>query len=163
MSLGTIAMISVKVKLLQAITTPFSRHLPKNSIFGHFSTIVPAHGRPIDPTSAFIDENVITGCCCIDIYRERAISGYYHPIFSPFAHLRYIDKTRCCCNDTCGEKATPGYYHPILPPFAWKFNFWPFLTIFHKLCLLISNPLIPPLLLLTKVLSPGVVAMISTK
>ena len=54
MSLGTIAMISVTVKLLQAITTPFSRHLPKNSIFGHFSAIVPAHGRPIDPTSAVL-------------------------------------------------------------------------------------------------------------
>ena len=55
------------------------------AIFGHFLPFVPSQRWLLDPTSAFIDENVITGCCCIDIYGERAISGYYHPIFSPFA------------------------------------------------------------------------------
>ena len=143
-SLGAVAMISVKRKLLQAITTPFSRHLPEYSIFGHFwpffticaclwatlwthlrfywqkcyhwvrlqwnlrrksysrlllphsptiflkipffghfdhfSPFVPACGQPLDPISTFIDKNVITGCCCNDIYGERATSGYYHSI-----------------------------------------------------------------------------------
>ena len=39
-SLGAVAMISLKRKLLLAISTPFSQHLPQNSIFGHFSPIV---------------------------------------------------------------------------------------------------------------------------
>ena len=54
-------------------------------IFGHFALFVPAHGWPLNPTSAFIDKNVITGCCCNDIYGKRATPGYYHPIFPPFA------------------------------------------------------------------------------
>ena len=44
-----------------------------------------------------------------------------------------------------------------------KFNFWPFLAIFHHFCLLMGDPLIPPLLLLTKMLSLGAVAMKSTE
>ena len=63
-----------------------------------------------------------------------------------------IDKnifTRCCCSDTCKEKANPGYYHPTFPALAWKFNFWPFLAIFHHLSLLMGHPLIPPPLLQT--------------
>ena len=54
-------------------------------IFGHFALFVPAHGWPLNPTSAFIDNNVITGCCCNDIYGKNATPGYYHPIFPPFA------------------------------------------------------------------------------
>ena len=154
-------MISVKRKQFQAIYTPFSCHLPENSIFfcfwqfyticaysratpsshfhfywqncyhwvllqwylqrdsyyrllplhfpaiclkiellvifGHFSPFVPAHGRPLDHISIFIDKNVNTGCCCNEIYEE---------------------------------KANPGYCHPILPPFPWYFNFGPFLAFF---------------------------------
>ena len=48
--------------------------------FDHFSPFVPACGQPLDPISAFIDKNVITGCCCNDIYGERATSGCYHSI-----------------------------------------------------------------------------------
>ena len=77
---------------------PIFRHLIENWIFDHFWPFVPVHGQPLDPNFAFIDKTIITGCCCNDIY---------------------------------GEKATPGYYHPIFPPLAWKFNFWPFLAIFH--------------------------------
>ena len=98
-------------------------------IFGHFSLVLPAHGWPLDPISAFIHKNVITGCCCNEIYKK---------------------------------KATPGYYNPILPSLAWKFSFWTFLAIFHYLCLLMGNPLIPPPLLLKTLLSLGAVAMIST-
>ena len=71
-------MKSKKRKLLQAITTPFPHYFPENSIFGHFdhfSPFVPACGRPLDPISAFIDKKVITGCCCNDIYGERATLG----------------------------------------------------------------------------------------
>ena len=39
--------------------------------------------------------------------------------------------------------------HPIFTPLAWKFNFWPFLAIFHHLSLLMGGPLIPNPLLLT--------------
>ena len=38
---------------------------------------------------------------------------------------------------------------------------WPFFTIFHHLCLLMCDPLIPLPLLLTKMFSPGAVAKIS--
>ena len=36
LSPGAVVMITMERKLLQAITTPFSHHLPENSIFGHF-------------------------------------------------------------------------------------------------------------------------------
>ena len=36
---------------------------------------VTAHGQPLDPTSAFIDKNIITWCCCNDIYGERPVQG----------------------------------------------------------------------------------------
>ena len=42
-------------------------------------------------------------------------------------------------------------------------HFWPFLAIFHHLCLFVGHPLTPSPLLLTKMLSVGAVAMISTK
>ena len=60
-------------ELLQTITTPFPLQKPENSIFGQFwpfSPFVPAHGRSLDPTSAFIDITIIMGCCCNDIYGE---------------------------------------------------------------------------------------------
>ena len=43
------------------------------------------------------------------------------------------------------------------------FCFWPFMTIFHHLRLLMGNPLIQPLFLLTTLLSLGAVAMISAE
>ena len=135
------------------------------AIFGHFSQFLPAHGLSLDPTSAFIDITIITGSCCSDICKEKAAPGYYHPIFPPLAckiqflaifghfspfvpaHGQPLDPTStftnitiitgCCCNDIYGERATPDYYHSIPPSEAWKFNFWPFLAIFHHLCLLI--------------------------
>ena len=36
LSLGAVAMISIERELLQAITTPFLHHLPKNLFFCHF-------------------------------------------------------------------------------------------------------------------------------
>ena len=64
-------------KLFQAITTQFSNHLLENSIFSHFSLFVPAYGQPLDPISAFIDKNVITGCCCNDICKELDAQRQY--------------------------------------------------------------------------------------
>ena len=64
LSLGAVAITATERKLLQVITIPSSHHLPENSIFGHFALFVPAHGRPLDPTSAFIDKDVITEFCC---------------------------------------------------------------------------------------------------
>ena len=49
------------------------------------SPFAPAYGRPLDPTSAFIDKNVITDCYGSDIHGEKAIQGYFHPISPPFA------------------------------------------------------------------------------
>ena len=67
------------------IFLPFAWKCNFLDIFGHFSLFVPAHGWPLNPTSTFIDKNVITGCCCNDICKERATLGYYQPIFPPFA------------------------------------------------------------------------------
>ena len=81
-------MISMERKLLQAITTPFPAIYLKIQFlanFGHFSLFVPMRAKPLDPISTFIDQNVITGCCCNDIYGKRATPGYYHPIFLLFA------------------------------------------------------------------------------
>ena len=49
-------------------------------IFYHFLPFEPAHDQPLDPTSTFIDITIITGCCCKDIYGERATPDYYHSI-----------------------------------------------------------------------------------
>ena len=59
-------------------------------IFGHFLPFVPAHSRPLDPTSIFIDRNVITRCWCNYIYGEKATPRYYHPIFPPLAWKFYF-------------------------------------------------------------------------
>ena len=151
---------------------PIFHHLHKTkffTIFSHFFTICAySWATPLPHLCYF--------CCCNDIFGQRATSGYYHSIFPPFAIYRHlspflaflhhlcllksklgpisacIDRnifTRCCCSDTCKEKANPGYYHPTFPALAWKFNFWPFLAIFHHLSLLMGHPLIPPPLLLT--------------
>ena len=61
------------------------RLMGKTSILGHLSPFVPAHGQPLDPTSAFIDKNFITRCCCNCSYRKKATPGHYHPIFPSFA------------------------------------------------------------------------------
>ena len=50
-----------------------------------FSPFVPAHGQHLYPMSAFLKENVITRCCCNDIYKQKATLGYHHPILTPFA------------------------------------------------------------------------------
>ena len=60
-----------------------SCHLPENSIFGHLPPFASAFGQPLDPTYTFIDKNVITGCYCNNIYREKAIPGCFHPIVPP--------------------------------------------------------------------------------
>ena len=106
-------MISMERELLQTITTPFSCHKPENSIlaiFGHFSPFVPAHGRSLNPTSAFIEITIITGCCCNNIHRKRATPGYYNPIFPPYA-----------------SNSIFGHFWLFLTIFD---HFWPFLTIF---------------------------------
>ena len=56
---------------------------PNVSIFGHLPPFAPAYKRPLDLTSTSIDKNVITGCCCNNIYREKAIPGCFHPIVPP--------------------------------------------------------------------------------
>ena len=125
-------MISTEREQLQDITTPLFCHMPQIqflAIFGHFSPFVSAHGWPLDPTPAFIDKNVIT---------------------------------RCCCNEIYGKKAAPGHYNPIFPPYASNSifgHFWPSLTIFDHICTLMGNPMIPPLLLFTKMLPLGAVSM----
>ena len=73
-----------------------------------------------------------------------------------------IDKNvinRYCFNEIYGEGATLCHYHPIFPPFARNH----FFCYCPHLCLHIGNPLTPSLLLLTKMLSLGAVAMISTE
>ena len=79
-------------------------------IFGHFSPFVPAHGRPLDPISAFTNITIITGCCCNDIYGERATPGYYHPavclkmeFFVIFSHF---------------SPFVPAYGRPVNPTFT---------------------------------------------
>ena len=47
----------------------FGHFCPFLAIFGHFSPSVPARGPSLDPISTFIDKNVISGCCCNDIYQ----------------------------------------------------------------------------------------------
>ena len=56
---------------------------PNVSIFGHLPPFVPAYKQPLDPTSTFIDKNVITGCCCNNTYGEKAIPSCFYPIAPP--------------------------------------------------------------------------------
>ena len=103
---------------------------------------VPAQRQPLDPTSAVIDKNVITGYCCNDSYGKKATPSYYHSLFlylsenSILGHLStfvpafgqpldpnsaFINKnviTRCSCSDSSRSKAIPGFYHPIFLPSA---------------------------------------------
>ena len=54
LSLGAVAMKSTERKLLQAITTPFFRHMPQIQFLAIFDHFLPTNGQPYDPTSAFI-------------------------------------------------------------------------------------------------------------
>ena len=56
LSLGAVAVTATETKLFQVFTIPSSRHLPEDSIFDHFALFVPAHGQPLDPSSAFPDK-----------------------------------------------------------------------------------------------------------
>ena len=102
LSLDAVAILNMERRLFQVVSTSLpaiSCYLPENSIFGHLPPFVPAYGRPLDPTSTFIDKNVITGCYCNNINGEKAIPGCFHPIVLP----------------------SPAIY--------WKFNFRPFTPI----------------------------------
>ena len=70
--------------------------------------------------------------------------------------MNKIDVTWYHCNDICKGKANTSNFYPIFPKIQ-------FLAIFQQLYLLMGDPLISPLLLLTKLLSLGAVAMISVK
>ena len=60
-----------------------SCQLPENSIFDHLPPFAPAYGQPLDPTFAFIDKNVISGCYCNNICDEKASPGCFYPIVLP--------------------------------------------------------------------------------
>ena len=139
-SLGAVAMISVKRKLLQAINTSFSRHFPEYSMFGHFWPF-------------------FTICACLWA--------------TPWTHLRFYWQ-KCYHWVRLQWNLRRESYSRLLPPhfpiiplifhfFAIFGLFWPLFAIFHHLCLLVGHPLTPSPLLLTKMLSVGAVAMISTK
>ena len=76
--LGAVAIKSGKRKLLQAITTPFSRHLPENSIFGHFSPFV-------IPPPLLLTKLLSQGAATM-IYTEREqLQAITTPLFLPYA------------------------------------------------------------------------------
>ena len=127
-SLGAVAMISLKRKLLLAISTPFSQHLPENSIFGHFSPFT--QGPPFDQPLLLLTKLLSLGAVAMISKKREQL----HANTTPFS--RHLPE---------------------------NFHFWSFLAIFHHLCLLMGDPLIPPLHLLTKMLSLSAVAMKSTE
>ena len=186
-------MISVKRKLLQAINTSFSRHFPEYSMFGHFwpffticaclwatpwthlrfywqicyhwvrlqwslrrksySRLLLLHSPTIFLKIPFL-----------------AILTIFHHLFllvgdpltpSPLLLTKMLSLGAVAMISTEREQlqaiTTP------FPPFAKKLNFWSFLGIFQYLCLLMGDPLIPPQLLLIKMLSLGAVTTISTE
>ena len=57
--------------------------MAKNCIFTHLPLLAPAYGWPLDPASAFIDKNVISGCYCNNICDEKASPGCFYPIVLP--------------------------------------------------------------------------------
>ena len=105
----------------------YSRQLPPHfltislkilflDIFGHFLPFVPAHSRPLDPTSIFIDRNVITRCWCNYIYGEKATPRYYHPIFPPLAWKFYFWPFLAIFHHLCQRMQDP-----LIPsPFYWQ-------------------------------------------
>ena len=132
-SLGAVAMISVKSKLLQAIITPFSRHLPEYSIFGHFWPF-------------------FTICACLWA--------------TPWTHLRFYWQKCYHWVRLQWNLRRESYSRLLLlncSTIFLKIPFLAILTIFHHLFLLVGDPLTPSPLLLTKMLSLGAVAMISTE
>ena len=66
------------------IFPPFAWKFIFLAIFNHFSLFVPAYGQPLDLTLTYIEKNIMTGCCCNEIYNKKATPGYCHPILLPF-------------------------------------------------------------------------------
>ena len=83
-------------------------------IFGHFLPFVPAHSRPLDPTSIFIDRNDITRCWCNYIYGEKATPRYYHPIFPPLAWKFYFWPFLAIFHHLCQRMRDPLIPSPLL-------------------------------------------------
>ena len=61
---------------------PFARKLIFLSFLAIFHHLYLLIRHPFIPRLLLLTKNVITGCCCNDIYRETV---YYHPIFPPFS------------------------------------------------------------------------------
>ena len=159
-------------KLLQAVTTQFSCHLPENSIFGHFSPFVPTQSQPLDPTSTFIGKNIIKGCCCNDIYKEKATPCYYHfptislkilflAIFGHFSqlvpmHTRLLTWSLLLLTKmlllgafaiiSMERELLKAIITPFFCHLTENWIFWLFLAIFHHLCLLMGDPMTSSLL-----------------
>ena len=67
---------------------------PFLAFFGHFLPFVPACEPPHDPISALIDKNIISGCCCNDIYKERQLlQAIITP--APYQWLDLWNSRRC--------------------------------------------------------------------
>ena len=56
----------------------------KTNFLATFPPFACAHGRSLDPSSAFFNKNVITGCFCNDIYIEKAFQVVSTPFSSHF-------------------------------------------------------------------------------
>ena len=80
-------------RLLQPYFSVICLKIQFLAIFGHFPLYVPTHGWPLDPTSAFIDKSIITGCCCNDIYEVRPVLR--HGKHQKYCHFGNFDAPAC--------------------------------------------------------------------
>ena len=69
LSLDAVAMIERAILgCFHPISLLFSVIYLKNDFLASFPLFAHAHGQSLDPSSTFFDKNVITGCCCNDIF-----------------------------------------------------------------------------------------------
>ena len=153
--------------------------MPENSIVDDFFLFLPASRQPFGPHLYFHWQYcyhwvLLRWYLWKESYSRLLPSQFFHylpenSIFSDFflflpayeqplnPSSAFIDKM---LNWVLLQYLLREETHPIILPFSWKFIFKLFLAICPHLCLLMSTPLTPPLLLLTKMLSLGDLAMI---
>ena len=88
LSLGAIAMISTDRKLLEAVITPFSCHLPENKKTGHFwpffHHLYLLMGNPLIPPLLLLTKIISPGDAAKVTMERKLLQSIMPPLSSPY-------------------------------------------------------------------------------
>ena len=125
LSLGAIAMISTEREQLQAIATQFFCHMPQIQFLAIFHHLCLLMGDPLIPPLILLTKILSLGDVAMKSTERKLLQAITTPFFRHMPQIQF--------------SAIFGLV-------------WPFLAIFDHFCPLMNDPMIPSLLLFTKML-----------